>query len=103
MPTLHNKYHKTAPPDAVYIGRPTVWGNPYSHRQDTLALFRVKTTAEAIECYRWMLTNDPDLVAKARRELKGKDLVCFCSPQPCHGEVLMQVANSEGDDWQCLV
>ena len=26
-------------------------------------------------------------------ELKGKDLVCWCSPEPCHGDVLLKYAN----------
>src|SRR5215831_6014372 len=27
-------------------------------------------------------------------ELRGKDLACWCSPEPCHGEVLLELANS---------
>jgi hypothetical protein len=99
MPTVHNKHHQTAPPDAVYIGRPSVWGNPYSHRSDTLAEFRVKTTDEALTEYQYMMMRTPKLVTKARRELKGKDLVCFCKPGPCHGDILMRIANSKGADW----
>ena len=35
----------------------------------------------------------------ARRELKGKNLVCWCRPgAPCHAYVLLAVA--EGDGWK---
>jgi hypothetical protein len=30
----------------------------------------------------------------AKRELSGKDLVCFCAPKGCHGDVLLEVANA---------
>jgi hypothetical protein len=26
-------------------------------------------------------------------ELRGKDLVCWCAPKPCHGDVLLRLAN----------
>ena len=26
------------------------------------------------------------------RELHDKDLVCFCKPNPCHGDVLLEAA-----------
>jgi hypothetical protein len=26
-------------------------------------------------------------------ELRGKDLVCWCAPKPCHGVVLLRLAN----------
>lgn len=36
-----------------------------------------------------------DLVEAARRELKGKQLACWCAPLPCHGDVLAAVADGE--------
>lgn len=77
----------------VYIGRPSIWGNPYSHEKDSLAQWRVKTRAEAIECYEAWLLNRPDLLARLP-ELDGKWLGCWCRPLSCHGEVLARfVAN----------
>lgn len=86
------------PPNAVYVGRPTRWGNPYrlpdyigddlSRRTFCCQDFRdslvydigaVRTTAEEI-----------------RRELRGKDLACWCPlDQPCHADVLLEIANAE--------
>jgi Domain of unknown function (DUF4326) len=39
----------------------------------------------------------PFTIDDVRRELKGKDLVCWCIPgAPCHGDVLLVVANGAG-------
>lgn len=76
----------------VYIGRPSKWGNPFSHLSDTLAKFKVSGRGEAIAKYKaWILTQ-PDLLAQVK-ELKGKRLGCWCSPKACHGDVLAELAN----------
>lgn len=78
-----------------YIGRPSKFGNPFSHRPGTLAQFRVDTREEAIECYKNYIENTPWLLKAAKEELKGKILGCWCSPLPCHGDVLLKIANEE--------
>ena len=35
----------------VYIGRPSQWGNPFSHREGTLAKYKVATREEAMRKY----------------------------------------------------
>jgi len=79
----------------IYVGRPSAWGNPFSHRAGTLAKFRVATREEAIERYREWLLGQPELVERARSELRGKILGCWCKPLACHGDVLASVANNE--------
>ena len=39
------------------------------------------------------LLNSPDLMEAARIELAGRDLLCFCAPLACHGDVLLEIAN----------
>ena len=74
------------PPDVVYVGRPTKWGNPYARS--------TKVPKAAVALYRNYLRSHPELVEAARLELRGKDLVCWCPPdQPCHTDVLLEVAN----------
>ena len=73
-------------PDAVYIGRPSKWGNPFIVGRDG-------TRKEVIAKYRDYLHANPALLADARKELKGKTLVCWCKPKDCHGDVLIIVAN----------
>ena len=48
-----------------------------------------------IKLYREWLLSKPELVAKAKQELRGKMLACWCSPLACHGDVLAEVANSD--------
>jgi len=78
----------------VYIGRGSKWGNPFTHKANTTAKYRVKSRTEAINCYRMWIKTQPQLMA-ALPELKGKVLGCWCSPLACHGEVLAELANQE--------
>ena len=83
---------KKAPFD-VCISRPTIWGNPFSHKEGTTARYRVATREEAIQRYEEWLLAQPDLVRLVRQELRGKVLGCWCKPLPCHGDVLARIAN----------
>ena len=76
----------------VLIDRTTIWGNPYSHKEGTLAKFKVKSRKEAIAKYREYLLDNPELLAKLP-ELTGKTLGCWCKPQACHGDILDELAN----------
>jgi hypothetical protein len=71
----------------VYIGRPSKWGNPFVIGQDG-------DRAAVVGKYRQWLLKQPQLVADAKRELRGKVLACWCAPQACHGDVLAEVANN---------
>ena len=92
-PRVWNKHHKNAPADAVYIGRGSPWGNPFSHKTNTQAKHIVETREQAIKLFEEALSeSDKTLI---RQELKGKHLLCFCSPLACHGDVLLRIANEE--------
>ena len=79
----------------VYIGRPSKWGNPYSHKPGTLAKFRVATRAEAVAAYRtWITKGAGKHLLNDLRELSGKTLGCWCKPEACHGDVLYELANA---------
>jgi Domain of unknown function (DUF4326) len=75
-PRVLNKHIDGQPKDAVYIGRPSKFGNKFEIGKDG-------TRKEVIEKYKEWLTKQPVLLAQIKKELKGKDLVCFCSPRPC--------------------
>jgi hypothetical protein len=73
------------PPNTVYVGRPTKWGNP----------FRRQTIVDSIEGVLRMFwehlesRRDLDL-----SELRGKDLACWCKENsPCHADILLELAN----------
>ena len=84
---------KRAPYD-VYIGRPSIWGNPFSHLStETLAQFKVATRDEAVARYREYIRTRPELLARLP-ELKNKTLGCWCHPQACHGDILAELADA---------
>lgn len=97
------------PEGAVYVGRPTAWGNPfpvgvYGH-EGAVDRFRRWLTGEMSgreESESTHLTfNLTGARHRLRRtglhELRGKDLVCWCPlDQPCHADVLLAIANVEG-------
>lgn len=51
----------------------------------------VDTVEEAIEKYKEHLHSSG--LIRDIHELKGKDLVCWCTPGPCHGDILLELAN----------
>jgi hypothetical protein len=85
MFTVHNKYKSTAPDDAVYIGRPTKWGNPF-------VIGRDGTRQEVVQKYKDYILSNESLLAQIH-EIRAKDLICFCAPLQCHGDVLIELAN----------
>jgi hypothetical protein len=78
------------PQGAVYVGRPTRWGNPF--RVDRASTSRAR--AVAVAEYRSYLGSHETLVNEAISALRGRDLACWCSlDQPCHADVLLEVVN----------
>lgn len=69
----------------IYIGRPGKWGNPF-------VIGRDGTREEVIAKYESWILRHPDLLASLP-ELKGKILGCWCAPHPCHGDILIKLAN----------
>lgn len=77
----------------TYIGRPSKWGNPFSHKKGTMAEFLVESRDEAVKMYRKWILGQPDLLADLA-ELKGKTLGCWCKPKSCHGDILAELADT---------
>ncbi len=94
---IWNKRDRNVPSDAVYVGRPTKWGNPFTHLGSKYAAQKVETRDEAVDLYRhWIYESPQDwLHTAARLELRGKDLVCWCAPKSCHADVLLEIANAK--------
>lgn len=82
----------------VYIGRPSKWGNPYTHIPDkeTLAKYVVKTREEAISSYKeYILNGEGKHLLKDLHELQSKTLGCWCYPNKCHGDILLELLNNK--------
>jgi hypothetical protein len=89
MPTtVVNIYDASRPAHDVCIMRPGRWGNPFHVRAGI-------TREEAIKSYRKWLLSRSDLIAAARRELRGKVLGCCCKPLACHGDVIAEIVDKE--------
>lgn len=80
----------------VYIGRPSKFGNPFTHIKDkqTKAEFIVETREEAVEKYREWILNQPELLSSLH-ELDGKTLGCWCKPKSCHGDILVELIEKQ--------
>lgn len=89
------------PPDAIYVGRGSKWGNPFPFGHQ---LYLGK--AWAVEAYaQWLTTTlkGMTLLREHLHELRGKNLVCWCKPgDPCHADILLALANEmqEGKPWR---
>lgn len=99
------------PEGAIYVGRPTKWGNPFqaggvAHRRlvGVITPMSITGPGRAARFYRQWVT-DPYAAfitgqrrltpGEIRAELAGRDLVCWCPlDQPCHADVLLEIANS---------
>lgn len=77
----------------VYIGRGSPFGNPFGVKKTDLVTFIVQNRETAILLYEAWLLEDDELVARVKRELRGKVLGCYCRPKACHGDVLARIAN----------
>jgi len=78
----------------IYIGRPSKWGNPFSHLPGTLAKFICKDRQEAVASFRkWITCGEGQHLLNDLHQLKGKTLGCWCKPQSCHGDVLAELAD----------
>jgi len=89
-------------PYDLLIDRTTIFGNPYSHKDGTLAKFKVETRQESIEKFREYLLDNPHLLDKLR-EINPEVLGCWCKdPDPkkskaCHGDIYVELSNRKVD------
>jgi len=108
------------PEGAVYVGRPTRWGNPFTvmnaHRQgwlvwddrDRMGLSAAPTSHGYLAAWPTKSLAAQDAVRRYKKWLNysqarsmdlvpllaGRDLACWCPlDQPCHADVLLEVAN----------
>lgn len=102
------------PHAAVYVGRPSRWGNPFIVGEtyltsEILAPSRIPTWRDPGEYYGIVVERCPDVETAIRwyserieaidpdwlGPLRDRDLVCWCPlDQPCHADVLLELANA---------
>lgn len=79
-PSLHNIHHKQPLENKCYIGRGSQYGNPF-------VIKGLVTRDMVIEQYKEWLEKNPKITENLHH-LSGKTLMCFCTPKPCHGDIL---------------
>lgn len=82
--------------DYIYIGRPSIYGNPYSSKPQNIAKYNVATKNDALLAYRsYLLSND--ILLGEIEKLRGKTITCWCVDSPkyetgdkivCHGQII---------------
>lgn len=97
------------PEGAVYVGRPSRWGNPHRvgayvgcdclQEQEPDEIFTAERAIEAFRVYsgRYGESGPGRWAYYDLATLRGKDLACWCAlDQPCHADVLLELANATG-------
>ena len=84
------------PAGAIYVGRPSRWGNPW-RTDDDLGRGLLWDAQIVTDLYRIdLMTKEPlgfDLAGFVA-PLRDRDLMCWCPlDQPCHADVLLELAN----------
>ena len=85
-----NKHTAGSHEDAVYIGRGSKWGNPFRIGIDG-------DRAAVIAQYERWLRSQHHLL-RALDELRGRNLLCFCAPKACHGDLLLRLDNASREE-----
>jgi hypothetical protein len=89
IPVVVNKYKSEYD---VYIGRGSIWGNPFPINEST-----GDTREVVIEKYReyiYAKIERSEITLDDLRSLEGKRLACFCAPKACHGDVLVEIVKT---------
>lgn len=84
------------PPNTVYVGRPTKWGNPFiADRPYETVAAGTSVVADAAHAVRLFRPCAWARVEEIQRELRGKNLACWCAvdERHCHADVLLELAN----------
>lgn len=100
-----NFYHlgKVIPEDATYIGRAmphfglkaSKFANPFKLKDDEPR----GATIQRYKEWLWGQIRSGKITLEDLLELEGKNLVCFCSPNACHGDVLVAAVQWARKEW----
>lgn len=87
------------PEGAVYVGRPSVWGNPFTvdthgSREAAVAAYDEAIRRDTRQDFFYLDVAEQEAQHLPTHELRGKDLMCWCPlDQPCHADILLRLAN----------
>lgn len=70
----------------VYIGRGSIWGNPFKIGEDGYR----EEVINKYKSYLWDKIKLESITISQLKSLDGKRLGCFCKPLPCHGDIIIK-------------
>jgi len=100
------------PPGTLYVGRPTIWGNPFLHPDpaEAVAAYRRLIAEGGTQCFtlepgglqfarnfhpNCLHWSYPNFVREHIAQLRGFHFACWCPlDRPCHADALLDLANA---------
>lgn len=108
MVNVVNKYKHSPTPNDIYIGRGSALGNPFTSIQtkQTKAKFVCESREESVSSFKKYIERkvaEKDVeICKALNNIyylakheKEVNLVCFCKPKACHGDIIKSLVESK--------
>ncbi len=100
------------PKNAVYVGRPGKWGNPFFRLKEKpdmavdrgflVAVYKLWLNGELVSSLAALFQGSdtlPPSQETIQQQFKGKNLACWCPlDDDCHVDVLLAIANEEGQE-----
>ncbi len=80
--TVLNMYRNGIPPGAIDIMRPNKMGNPFRIGPDGTR----KEVLRKHKAWLWEEIADGRVTVDELIDMDGRDLVCCCKPEACHGD-----------------
>ena len=100
-----NKYKHTSTKHDFYIGRGSGLGNPWTHLDSKYPTFKTVTREEAVNKFKDYfyeqiqledseLKNNLEEIINLHKKHGEVNLVCFCKPKACHGDIIAEYLNN---------
>jgi predicted DNA-binding protein len=99
-----NKYKHEKTSSDIYIGRGSILGNPFTSKDlsKTKAIYQCESVEESITKYKeylldkinnkdYDICNVLNIIGKKIMKNEPVNLVCFCSPSRCHGDIIKEI------------
>lgn len=92
---VNKRNHKSNTVIDVYIGRPSILGNPFPigtryNREECIREYDIWITKK-IEDHDLEVCRELDRIANLNRKYGKVNLICYCAPLACHGDIIKRI------------
>ena len=87
-PRVLNKYKMQPGETGLSVMRGTPWGNPFP-------IGEFGDRNDVCDAFDEWVEGQPELQQRAKRELRGHNLICVCDPLRCHAHTWLRIANED--------